>query len=104
MSENTANAVVSNEEGAWAAEEVMERDQFSLDEVEDEVEIEGESCEEVVQIGDTSGLALVALDSAKPGETAKLYDSRCTNHISPYCDRFENFENIIPRKFRAANQ
>ena len=58
-SENTANAVASDEEGAWAAEEVMERDWFSLDEVEDEVEIEGESCEEVVEIGDTSGLALV---------------------------------------------
>ena len=49
-------------------------------------------------------IALVAVNSAKPGAMSELYDSGCTNHISPYRDRFENFENIVPRKFRAANQ
>src|SRR5271168_741488 len=105
-SASTANAVASDEEGAWAAQEVAESDWFSLDEDEDELEVglEGESCEEVTELGDTSGIALVAVNSAKPGAMSKLYDSGCTNHISPYRDRFENFENIVPQKFRAANQ
>ena len=36
LSENTANAVASDEEGAWEVEEVVESDWFSLDDVEDE--------------------------------------------------------------------
>ena len=55
LSENTTNSVASDEEGALAAEEVVESDWFSLDDVE--VEIEAESCKEVVELGDT----LVAL-------------------------------------------
>jgi hypothetical protein len=93
-SENSANAVATEEEGAWAAEEVEEHDWFCMD--DDEVEIEGEMREEVEELGDTSGIVLVALDSAKPGGVAELYDSGCTNHISPYRDHFQNFENIVP--------
>ena len=51
-----------------------------------------------------SGVALVALDSTVPEGLVELYDLGCLNHISPYCDCFENFETIVPRKFHAANQ
>ena len=47
---------------------------------------------------------LVSTKSMPTTETAELYDSRCTNHISPYKDQFQNFENIAPRHFRAANK
>ena len=101
--QDTANAVASDEEGAWAAEEAEEDDWFSVD--DEEVVSEGEVCEEVIELGDTSGIALVALNSAKSGGVVtELYDSGCTNHISPYRDRFINFQSIVPRKFRAANQ
>src|SRR5271168_4942774 len=106
-STSTANAAanVSDEEGAWAAvEEVEAADWFCMDEAEAGVEIEGECCEVVRELGDTSGIALVVQDSTKSGGVAELYDSGCTNHISPYRDRFENFQSIAPRKFRAANQ
>ena len=63
--ENTANAAASDEEGAWAAEEVDEGDWFSVD--DDEDESEGELCEVVIELGNTSGIALIALNSAKPG-------------------------------------
>ena len=75
-----------------------------MDGDENGVEVEGECCKEVRDLGDTSGIALVMLDSAKSGEVAELYDSGCTNHISPYCDCFENLENFVTWKFRAANQ
>lgn len=97
LSQNAVNAVASDEEGAWAAEEVAEDDWFCVDDEEDL--IEGESCEEVVELGDTSEIVLVAEDSTKPREVVELYDSGCTNHISPYCDHFENFQNIVPQKF-----
>jgi hypothetical protein len=106
-STSTANAAanVSDEEGAWAAvEEVEAADWFCVDEEEAGVEIEGECCEVVRDLGDTSGIALVVQDSTKSGGIAELYDSGCTNHISPYRDHFENFQAIVPRKFRAANQ
>ena len=100
-----ANTVVSDkEEGAWAAVEVAEADWFCVD--DDVVEVEGESEElvEMAELGDTSGVALVALNSTAPKGLVELYDSGCLNHISPYCNHFENFETIIPRKFHAANQ
>ena len=99
--QGAANTAVSDdEEGAWAAEEVAEVDWFCMDddEVVDEVGSEGELREEVglTELGDTSGIALVALDSAKPSGSVELYDSGCTNHISPYRDRFINFRSIVP--------
>ena len=36
--------------------------------------------------------------------TAELYDSGCMNHISPYKSQFQNFQDIAPRHFRAANK
>ena len=47
---------------------------------------------------------LVSTESMPTTETAELYDSGCMNHISLYKDRFQNFENIVPRHFRAANK
>ena len=94
-----ANAVVSDEEeGAWAAIEVAEADWFCVDDEVDEVGVKGESEEavETAELGDTSGVALVALNSAAPEGLVELYDSGCSNHISPYRDRFENFKTIIP--------
>ncbi len=35
-------------------------------------------------LGDVSGEALVTADSSKPTHRIELYDSRCTNHISPF--------------------
>ena len=105
-STSTANAAAptSDEEGAWVMEEVVDVVWFCVDDDEEGVEIEGERCVEVMEFGDTSGIALVAVDSIKSGGVAELYDSGCTNHISPYRDHFENFQSIVPRKFRAANQ
>ena len=76
----------------------VEDDWFCVDDDEDVV-IEGENCEEVEELGDTSEVALVMVYSAKPREVTELYDSGCTNHISPYRDHFENFQNIVPQKF-----
>src|SRR5271169_5112119 len=44
---------------------------------------------------------------SNPGNSpfqAEVYDSGCTNSISPYRDAFENFKEIPPRPFRAANK
>src|ERR1700678_1351900 len=115
--QGSANAVASDvEEGAWAAAEVVDEED-SVAEVEDvdwfcvdeedkgEVGVEVETApEKEMELGDTSGIALIALNSAKSEGLAQLYDSGCTNHISPYRDRFINFKSIVPRKFRAANQ
>ena len=35
---------------------------------------------------------------------AELYNSGCTKHISPYCENFDNFTEIPPREFLAANK
>jgi len=55
-----------------------------------------------------SGEALVATELAKPGQyayvKAKLYDSGCTQHISPFQDDFENLRDIPPKSFLAANK
>ena len=47
----------------------------------------GEACEEVIELGDTSGIALVALNSVKSGGVVtELYDSGCTNLPIPQDD------------------
>ena len=52
--------------------------------------------------------ALVATTPARPGKyscvQAELYDSGCTRHISPYQDDFNDFTEIPPREFMAANK
>ena len=80
------------------------------DEEEDSGDEEELSCSDkggVVDVEDfldASGLAFVVAESVQSAGTAELYDSGCTNHISPYRNLFENFQNIEPRHFRAANK
>ena len=100
----SANVVekVVEEEGAWAAEEGEELDWF-----DDEVEAmgdEGGKDAMVEDLGDTSNEAFVVAETVESSGTAELYDSGCTNHISPYRDQFENFERTAPRPFKAANK
>lgn len=47
---------------------------------------------------------MIMQEPSKPRGTAELYDSGCANHLSPYQHLFQNFEDIAPRKERAANQ
>jgi len=58
----------------------------------------------VENLGEVSDEALVTADSSKPTHRVELYDSRCTNHISPFREQFENYVDITPKRFRAANQ
>ena len=51
-----------------------------------------------------SGEVFVVAESAQAAGMAKLYDSGCINHISPYRSQFENFQGTTPRNFRAANK
>ena len=56
---------------------------------------------------DDSEDIFMATDKAKPsldGARTELYDSGCTQHISPCCDQFEKFQEIPPKAFRAANK
>ncbi|KAF8815646.1 hypothetical protein BYT27DRAFT_7079465 [Phlegmacium glaucopus] len=53
---------------------------------------------------DTSGESFITVESVQTIGTAELYNSGCTNHISPYRDQFNNFEEITPRHFCAANK
>ena len=93
---------VVEEEGAWAAEE--EEDDW-FDEVVGAIGDEGRTDAIVEDFGDTSSEAFVVAETVESnGTTAELYDSGCTNHISPYRDRFENFERTSPRPFKAANK
>jgi hypothetical protein len=93
---------VVEEEGAWAAEE-EELDWF--DEVVGATSDEGRMDAIVEDLGDTSGEAFVIAETIKSnGIAAELYDSGCTNHISPYHDRFEIFERTSPQSFKAANK
>src|SRR6202522_746037 len=81
------------EEPSWEVEEVM------LEKL-----VRPEEERDVEDLLDTSGMALLVAESGQAAGTAELYDSGCTNHISPYRNQFENFQTIIPRHFRAANK
>ena len=48
--------------------------------------------------------AFATVESVQTTRTTELYDSGCTNHILPYHNQFENFEDIVPRHFCAANK
>src|SRR6202522_3449770 len=73
----------------------------------DEEEEESSSCGgrdvSIEDLLDTSGEAFVVAESVQTTGMAELYDSDCTNHISPYKSQFENFQFTTPRHFRAAN-
>jgi len=127
----TVNIVeeVSDEEGAWAAEELDDGSDGGFDWFDEAVEAEYIGMPELEEVSDDEitedewtddesedgdGLrfekveepdeAFATVESVQMTGTAELYDSGCTNHISPYHDRFENFENIVPRHFCAANK
>ena len=61
-----------------------------------------------IDFSDLPEVALIATEPAKPGQYAyvrrELYDSGCTQHISPYLSDFENFVETPPKAFRAANE
>ena len=99
-SANAAEKVIE-EEGAWAAEE-EELDWF--DEVLEAMGDGGKTGAMVEDLGDTSGEAFIVAETVELSGIAELYDSGCTNHISPYHDQFENFERTAPRSFKAANK
>ena len=90
------------EEGAWAAEEEEEEDWF--DEAMRVMGDEGRMDTEVEDFRNTSNEAFVVAETVELDGIAELYDSGCTNHISPYRDRFVNFQRTLPRAFRAANK
>jgi len=103
----TANVAeqVKEEEGAWAAVEA-ELDWF--EEMAEAVDDKGERDAVVEDLGDTSDLdedeAFVIAKTVESNGTAELYNSGCTNHISPYRNQFEKFEQTPPRSFKAANK
>jgi hypothetical protein len=86
----------SEEDGAWAAEAVeivdAERnggrggDQDWFVEIADAImeQEPGEVSDVPEDFGDTSGLAFTVMEPIKTKGTTELYDSGCTNHISPY--------------------
>ena len=56
---------------------------------------------------DESKDVFMAANEAKPspdGVRIELYDSGCTQHISPNCNQFEKFQDIPPKAFCAANK
>src|SRR5260221_4604439 len=72
---------------------------------QENVRLDSDSDEDVFdtieELGDTvtSGDALVASDVSHPLHRTELYDSGCTNHISPFRNQFENFIEIPPKRF-----
>ena len=49
--------------------------------------------------GDMSGEVFIMAESVQASAKAKLYDSGCTNHISPYKSCFDDFQIIETRHF-----
>jgi len=86
----------------WENEET---DWFSDVPDDDEKDVVAEQDTDAVKdLEDASGETLVTTDSSKPTHRVDLYDSGCTNHISPFREQFENYVDIPPKRFRAANQ
>ena len=85
--------------------ETEETDWFSDVPDDDEKDVVAERDTDAVKdLEDASGETLVTTDSSKPTHRVDLYDSGCTNHISPFREQFENYVDIPPKRFRAANQ
>ena len=109
-SKGSTSANAAEEEGAWAAEE--ETDWFSDEDdeevkqvvVEDKGGNDSDDSSFIEDFDDASRCAFVVTEAAATTKTIELYDSGCSNHISPYRECFENFENTAPKQFRAANQ
>ena len=108
--------ISSDDEGAWVSEEVkLEVGLDWFEEVEEaEVKhmeniggsIKEENGEAVVEemFGDISREAFVMAETVQASAKTELYDSSCTNHISPYKSNFDNFQTIETRHFCAANK
>ena len=108
--------ISSDDEGAWATEEVKLEVEMDLFEelVEAEVNhmenIGGRVEEEIGNVlveeifGDISGEVFVVAKTVQASVKTELYNSGCTNHISPYKSDFNNFQTIETRHFRAANK
>ena len=79
-----------------------------LSESEDEMDIllvvEEVSDEEDGAFEDASGEAFVSTKSMPTTGTTELYDSRCTNHISPYKNQFQNLDTSVPQINRVLAQ
>ena len=113
--------VVSDDKGAWAAEEVsvdLGKDWFE-EVVKEIIRIEFKLIEDVVgegagdgnvdemvaeELGDVSGEAFVVAELVQTLVKAKLYDSGCTNHILPYRSSFSNLKTIETRHFCTGNK
>jgi len=76
----------SEDEEEWTDEELEDGDGLRFEEVEKRDE------------------AFATMESVQMTRITELYNSRCTNHISPYQDQFKNFEEIVPRHFHAVNK
>ena len=116
----------SDDEGAWASEEVKlkvgkdwfdeiveeellkEKNDNLVEDVEFKLieDIEEEIGEEVIEeaFGDVSGEAFVVAKTVQTLAKTKLYNSGCMNHISPYKSDFNNFQTIKTRHFCTANK
>jgi len=76
---------VKEEDGAWAA---VEEELVWFEEMAKTEDDEGERDAVVEDLGDTSDSdedeAFIIAETVESSGTAELYDSGCTNHISPY--------------------
>ena len=75
--------------------------QYLSDSEDDDVDEEELLCWDSGGVGvedllDASGEAFVVAESIQAAGVAELYDSGCTNHISPYRNQFENFQGTMP--------
>jgi len=81
----------------WKTEET---DWFSDVPNDDEKDVVAEwDTDTVKDLEDASGETLVTTDSSKLTHRVDLYDSGCTNHISPFREQFENYVNILLKRF-----
>ena len=113
---DSANAAADNHsnsesKGAWAAMELddepllldtVDNDRWFTETEESVSEFSDNNCEDEP---DEPGNAQIVMEPGPyPSMWTELYDSGCTQHISPYCEDFENFTEIPPKVFKAANK
>ena len=91
---------------SWGVDDIQEELSWEVDDFEEELSWGADDIllEVVVEFMDLLGEAFMVAESGQTAGMAELYDSGCTNHISPYKDQFENFQTIVPRHFHAVNK
>ena len=68
-------------------------------------DIDGDENSDFIEdFDDASRCAFVITKAVATTKIVELYNSGCSNHISSYHKRFENFENTAPKQFCAVNQ